>query len=121
MCDLFILSRSPLFLKLISETSLQKDIKSLFFATKSVSLLISIIETSPFSSRKRQSPSAAVLFILFEALAIPFFLKSSIDFSISPPVSSIAALQSLNPTPVISLSFFTLSIESLDIIILFYN
>ena len=35
-------------------------------------------------------------------MAIPFFLKNSIDFSISPLHSSIAFLQSLKPTPVIS-------------------
>ena len=100
-------------IKLISETSLQKEIKLLFLATKSVSLFISIIETSPFFSSTRQSPSEAVRLILFEAFAIPFFLKNSIALSRSPFVSSIANLQSLKPTPVISLSFFTPSSESL--------
>ena len=40
----FIVSKFDLFIKLISEISLQNKIKSLFFATKSVSLLISINE-----------------------------------------------------------------------------
>ena len=41
------------------------------------------------------------------------FLRNSIDFSISPLVSSRATLQSLKPTPVISLNFFMLSSKSL--------
>ena len=74
---------------------------------------ISIIDTSPLSSLTNANPSEAVLLIFLEALAIPFFLKNSIDFSISPLVSSKAILQSLKPTPVISLSFFILSNKSL--------
>ena len=42
--EIFSLFKSPLVEKLISDSSLQKFIKSLFFATKSVSLLISITE-----------------------------------------------------------------------------
>jgi hypothetical protein len=52
----------------------------------------------PSSSFTKAKPSEAVLLIFFEALAIPFFLKNSIDFSISPLVSSRAILQSLKPT-----------------------
>ena len=42
-------------------------------------------------------------------LAIPFLRNNSIDFSISPFDSSIAFLQSLNPTPVTSLNCLTFS------------
>ena len=74
---------------------------------------ISIIEICPASSLTRTKPSEAVLVIFFEAFAIPFFLKNSIDFSILPLVSSIANLQSLKPTPVNSLNFLMLSSKSL--------
>ena len=113
MCALLTFSKSDLFSKIIVDTSLQKEINVSFFATKSVSLLISTKDTSPSFSCKRHKPSAAVLLILLVAFAIPFFLKNSIAFSMSPLTSSIASLQSLNPTPVISLSFFTLSSRSL--------
>ena len=111
--ELFNFSKFPFSLKLIFEISLQKEIKSSFFATKSVSLFISIIEISPSTFSTNASPSEAVLLIFFEAFAIPFFLKNSMDFSISPPVSSIASLQSLKPTPVSSLSFLILSRRTL--------
>ena len=65
-------------------------------------------------------PSAATLSILLFAFAMPFFLNNSTDFSISPFVSSIALLQSLNPTPVISLNCFTFSNKSFDDIKSFY-
>ena len=107
------LLKSPCLEKLISESSLQKFIKSLFFATKSVSLFISIIEIFPSLAFTKASPSEAVLLIFLEALAIPFFLKNSTDFSKSPLVSSSANLQSLKPTPVISRSFLILSSKSL--------
>ena len=74
---------------------------------------ISIIETFPSLSFTNTRPSEAVLLIFFDALAIPFFLKNSIDLSKSPLVSSRATLQSLKPTPVISLSFLILSSKSL--------
>ena len=61
----------------------------------------------------KANPSFAVLLIFLEAFAIPFFLKYSTDFSIFPPVSSNAVLQSLKPTPVISLNFLMLSNKSL--------
>ena len=53
---------------------------------------------------------------------MPFFLNKIIDFSMSPFVSSITSLQSLNPTPVISLKCFTFSNKlSCDIkIFIFY-
>ena len=99
-------------------------INSLFFATKSVSLLTSIIENLFSFSEIQTKPSAAIRSNFLLALAIPFILKNSIDFSISPLQLSIAFLQSLNPTPVSSLNFFTLSnILSGDmkkIIILFF-
>ena len=107
--ELLSSSKLPFEIKFSSETSLQKLIKSLFLATKSVSLFISIIDTLPFSSLARTKPSDAVLLIFLEAFAIPFFLKNSTDFSKSPFVSSKAILQSLKPTPVSSLSFFILS------------
>jgi len=61
----------------------------------------------------KTNPSEAVRLIFFEAFAIPFFLKNSTDFSKSPLVSSSATLQSLKPTPVISLSFLILSNKAL--------
>ena len=111
--ELFILSKFPLHEKFNSDNSLQNFIKSSFFATKSVSLLTSIIDIIPLSSFTNANPSEAVLLIFFEALAIPFFLKNSIDLSISPLFSSKANLQSLKPTPVNSLNFLILSNRSL--------
>ena len=111
--ELFNSSKLPLVAKFISDSSLQKFMKSLFFATKSVSLLISINEIFPPSFFAKAKPSDAVLLIFFDALAIPFFLKNSIDLSISPLFSSSASLQSLKPTPVISLSLLMLSNKSL--------
>ena len=102
-----MLSILPSFFRATLETFSTKLINSLFLATKSVSLFISIIEKLLSSSEMHIKPSAAILSILLLAFAMPCFLSNSIDFSISPFVSSIAFLQSLNPTPVISLNCFT--------------
>ena len=50
------------------------------------------------------NPSAATLPDFLAALAIPFSLSQSIAFSISPPFSSKAFLQSSIPAPVLSLN-----------------
>ena len=86
---------------------------SFYLGNKTARIIgISINETCPSFSLTNASPSEAVLLIFFDALAIPFFLKNSIDFSKSPLLSSTATLQSLNPTPVISLNFFILLSKS---------
>ena len=83
------------------------------FVAKNKDFLNFSKEICPSISSTNTSPSDAVLLIFLEALAIPFFLRNSIDFSISPLFSSSAILQSLKPTPVISLSFLILSNKSL--------
>ena len=100
----------------------QKELKDRILETIPHASIIGDIKNEDFISIKdiwspscftKAKPSEAVLLIFFEAFAIPFFRKNSIDFSISPLVSSRASLQSLNPTPVISLNFFILSNKSL--------
>ena len=55
------------------EKNFTKLINSLFLATKSVSLFISITDILLLSSFIRAKPSEAVLLIFFEAFTIPFF------------------------------------------------
>jgi len=52
-------------------------------------------------------PCEATLPVRFSALAIPFFRRISEAFSMSPPDSSSARLQSIMPAPVRALSSLT--------------
>ena len=58
------------------------------------------------------TPSPAILDIFFEAFEVPFTLKISKAFSISPPDSLRAAAQSLNPASQSFLNFLTSSKNS---------
>ena len=109
--DFFKSSTLELTLLFKSLNSFTKFTKSSFLATKSVSQLTSINEICLSFSVTAITPSFASLDIFFEAFEIPLTLRISIALSISPSDSFIAKLQSLNPAPVNSLSFFTFSIS----------
>ena len=109
--DFFNSSRLDFVLLLISVISLTNDIKSSFFATKSVSQLTSIKDVQFSSPLKATTPSLASLDIFLDALEIPLTLKISTALSRSPFDSLIARLQSLKPAPVTFLNFLTLSMS----------
>ena len=96
---------------LISLNSFTNFIKSSFFATKSVSQFTSIKEVFFSFPETTMTPSFASLDIFFVAFAMPFTLKISAAFSISPPDSFKAALQSLKPAPVDFLKCLIFSIS----------
>ena len=96
-------------LVLYSDIFEQKFRNSLFFATKSVSELISVNAKQSLSSPNIIKPSAASLELFFAAFKTPFFLKYSIDLSILLSFSLRAFLQSCMPAPVTSLSSLTFS------------
>ena len=116
--DLFNSSKFDEQLLFISLNSFTKEIKSSFFATKSVSQFTSINDVLTESPLTTITPSLASLDIFFEALVIPLILSISAALSRSPFDSFNAALQSLNPAPVDFLNCF---IFSISLIILFYN
>src|SRR6185369_4745950 len=80
-----------------------------FFATKSVSLLTStrapLFPSAAMTAATR--PSVAALPAFLAAAARPFLRRVSTAFSISPPVSSSAFLQSSMPAPVLLRSSLT--------------
>ena len=116
--DLFNSSKFDEQLLFISLNSFTKEIKSSFFATKSVSQFTSINDVLIESPLTTITPSLASLDIFFEALVIPLTLSISAALLMSPFDSFNAALQSLNPAPVDFLNCF---IFSISLIILFYN
>ena len=89
-----MVSMLKLFANAILETSEQKFINSLFFATKSVSELISNMQALELFDAITAKPSAASRDDFLAAFVIPFFRKYSIDFSISKLFSDKAVLQS---------------------------
>ena len=105
--ELTNVSKLKLLARATFETSEQKLINSLFFATKSVSELISNIQALVSLDAITAKPSAASLEDFLAALVIPFFRRYSIDFSISKLFSDRAVLQSWIPAPVNSLSSLT--------------
>ena len=80
---------------------------SAFFATKSVSELISTATPTPPSTLTATRPSAAVRPDFLAAFARPFVRSQSIAASMSPSVSVSAFLASIMPAPVISRSSLT--------------
>ena len=84
--------------------SIQNFWKFSFFATKSVSELISTITPLVSFIATLTNPSVAARPDFFCAVFIPFFLSHSSAFSKSPFISVRAALQSIIPAPVFSLS-----------------
>ncbi len=87
--------------------------RDLEFAAKSVSQFTSTITPTlpPVCIYDAITPSDAALPDLFCNLARPFSLKYSTAFSMSPLACFNASLQSIRPTPVFSLNFFTSSAD----------
>ena len=85
------------------------SMKLAFFATKSVSALISMTTpTLPQSQTfANATPSAAILLAFLTEAARPFSRRSSAAFSMSPFASVSAFLQSIIPQPVFALSVAT--------------
>ena len=83
-------------------------------AAKSVSLLTLIRTVISLFKNTPTAPSFAALSLFFDALARPFFLRASIEFSILLLFSSNDFLQSKKPAPVLSLSSFISLLKKLE-------